>query len=211
MKDIVIFGAGGFGREIQWLIERINEKEERWNLLGYIDDGIKSGTLVDGYPVLGGSEYLLAYEKELSVACAVGTASTRKKIIENIKKNDCLKFPVLIDPSVILSKRVQIGEGVLICAGTIITVDVEIGDFTHINLDCTLGHDAVIKEFVTIYPSVNISGCVTVGEQSEVGTGSHVIQGVSIGNHTIVGAGAVVIRELPSDCTAVGNPAKKIK
>ena len=53
MKNIVIIGAGGFGREVQWLLERMNEKEKQWNLLGYIDDGVAVGTIVDGLPVLG--------------------------------------------------------------------------------------------------------------------------------------------------------------
>ncbi|MWK60345.1 transferase, partial [Pseudomonas otitidis] len=94
---------------------------------------------------------------------------------------------------------------------TIITVDIKIGNHVIINLDCTLGHDDIIHDYVTIYPSVNVSGNVEVGECSELGTGMQIIQGKIIGNETIVGAGAVVIRDIPDKCTAVGNPAKVIK
>lgn len=80
-----------------------------------------------------------------------------------------------------------------------------------INLDCTLGHNDVIGDFVTIYPSVNGSGNVSVGECCELGTGMQIIQGKSIGDYSIVGAGAVVVKNIPSKCTAVGSPAKPIK
>ena len=111
----------------------------------------------------------------------------------------------------ILSDRVQIGASTIICAGTIITVDIRIGDHVIINLDCTLGHDDIIRDYVTIYPSVNVSGNVEVGECSKFGTGMQIIQGKNIGTESIIGAGAVVIRDIPDRCTAVGSPAKVIK
>lgn len=212
LKDLYIIGAGGFGREVAWLVERINEVEPTWNLKGFIDDNPAChGTYEDDYLVLGGCEYLLQTGEEAWVVCAVGSAKVRKIIVDKLKENDNLKFATLIDPSVILSKRVNIGEGTIICAGTIITVDVTIGKHVIINLDCTLGHDDVIGDFVTIYPSVNVSGCVTVGECSELGTGMQVIQGKNIGSESITGAGAVVVKNIPERCTAVGSPAKPIK
>lgn len=211
MKNIIIIGAGGFGREVQWLIDRINQKEHTWYILGYVDDGIKKGTLIDGYPVLGGIDYLTECVEKVALVCAIGSVRTRKKVINAIKEMGKFEFPNLIDPSVYMSGRIEMGEGNIICTGNILTVDIKIGDFNIINLDCTVGHDAVVNSFVTIYPSVNISGCVTVGENTELGTGSHIIQGISIGHDTIIGAGAVVIRDIPDKCTAVGSPAKPIK
>ena len=211
MKDIVIIGAGGFGREVQWLLERINEREKTWNILGYVDDGKERGTLIDDLPVLDGIEFLREVKKPLAVVCAVGASKTRKRIMEGLGGTDYLEFPNIIDPSVRMSERITMGKGNIVCAGNILTVDITLGDFNIINLDCTVGHDAVLHSYVTVYPSVNISGCVEVGEVSELGTGSHIIQGVKIGSHAIVGAGSVVIREIPSDCTAVGSPAKPIK
>lgn len=115
-----------------------------------------------------------------------------------------------MDPSVILSKRVSIGEETIICAGTIATVDISIGKHVIINLDCTLGHDDVIGDFVTAYPSVNVSGNVVVGECCELGTGTQVIQGKRIVKNTIVGAGAIVIRDIKESGTYVGSPARKM-
>jgi sugar O-acyltransferase (sialic acid O-acetyltransferase NeuD family) len=212
MKDLYIIGAGGFGREVAWLVERINEVEPTWNLKGFIDDNTKvQGTLLDDYPVVGGCDYLINSEREMWTACAVGSAKTRKKIIKKLENNSYVKFATLVDPSVLYSKRVNIGEGSIICAGTLITVDVSIGNHVIVNLDCTVGHDDIVHDFVTIYPSVNISGNVEVGECAELGTGMQIIQGKNIGKESIIGAGAVVVRDIPEKCTAVGSPAKPIK
>lgn len=208
MKDIVIFGAGGFGREIQWLIERINEKEERWNLLGYIDDGVEPGTEVNGYRVLGGIDKLKEFDEETAVVCAVGSARVREKIINRIKEMGNYQFPNLIHPDVQMSDSVIFGEGNIVCAGNILTVNIEVKDFVIINLSCTVGHDAILESFVTVYPGVNISGCTIINKGVELGTGSKIIQGIEIAENTIVGAGAVVVRNLPPDCTAMGIPAK---
>lgn len=211
MEKILIIGAGGFGREVQWLLERINAVSPKWMIEGYVDDGIPAGTEVNGYSVLGGMNALLEYEKEIAVVCAVGVAKTRKSIIEKLLGKQNINFPNIIDPSVECSTRVEMGEGNIVCASTILTVDIVIDSFNIINLDCTIGHDVTIGSFVTIYPSVNVSGNVVLGDICELGTGTQLIQGVSVGSETIVGAGSVVIRDLPQKCTAVGNPGKPIK
>ncbi len=211
MEKIVIVGAGGFGREIQWLIERMNAKEPTWEILGYIDDGVAAGTEIDGYPVLGNSSDLLLEKEKLGVACAVGNVHTRKKIIERLLKNTNLWFPNFIDPSVCMSDWIKLGRGNLICASNILTVDIQIGDFNIINLDCTVGHDVRLASYITVYPGVNISGCVTVGEFCEIGTGTQIIQGKRIGQDVILGAGSVVVKDLLESGTYVGAPAKRIK
>ena len=78
-------------------------------------------------------------------------------------------------------------------------------------MDCTIGHDAVLEPFVTVYPSANISGMTRIGYGAELGTGMQIIQGKQIGANSIIGAGAVVVKDIPANCTAVGSPAKPIK
>lgn len=212
LKDLYIVGAGGFGREVAWLVERINHVNPEWSLKGFIDDNkVLHGTKEGGYFVVGGCDYLEKLSHTAWVVCAVGAAKIRKKIIKKLNTISNVSFATLIDPSVIKSERVTVQEGSIICAGTILTVDIVIGKHVIINLDCTIGHDDVIHDFVTIYPSVNVSGNVSVEECAELGTGMQVIQGRKIGKESIVGAGAVVVRDIPPKCTAVGSPAKPIK
>lgn len=210
MKDLYIIGAGGFGREVAWIVERINSIKPTWNLKGFIDDNETLWGSTEGeYHVFGGCEYLSAL-KDVYAVCAVGSSNVRKKIIEKLKDTS-VKFATLVDPSVLYSNSVKIGEGAIVCAGTIITVDVNIGDHVIVNLDCTIGHDAVIDDFVTIYPSVNVSGNVFIGKCSELGTGTQIIQGKKVISNTIIGAGAIVVKDCLESGTYVGSPAKKIK
>lgn len=212
MKSLYIIGAGGFGREVAWLVERINAVNPTWTLEGFIDDNPDViGTIVGGYPVVGGVDALGALDHEAWVICAIGAAKVRKVVIEKATAFQNVKFATLIDPSVLMSDRVTIGEGSIICAGNIITVDIKLGKHCIVNLDCTIGHDAILEDYVTVYPSVNISGITHIGEGSELGTGMQIIQGKTIGNEAIVGAGAVVVKDIPARCVAVGSPAKPIR
>ena len=212
MKDLIIFGASGFGRETAWAAERINAKTPTWNLLGFMDDNEEiQGTEINGYKVLGRTADVCRYPEAYFV-CAVGASRVREKIIANMKAvNPDIRFGTLIDPSVEMSSRVTVGEGSIICAHTIVTVNVTIGSHVIINVDCTVGHDAVLEDYVTLYPSVNVSGATRIGHAAELGTGMQIIQGKTVGAYSIVGAGAVVVKDIPEKCTAVGSPAKPIK
>ena len=212
MKDLIIIGASGFGREVAWLVERINKVEPTWNLMGFIDDNAEiQNTEINGYRVLGTSDDVFKYSDSYYV-CAVGASRTREKIINKVKQvNPNIKFDTVIDPTVEVSDLVTIGEGTIICANTIMTVNISIGSHVIINLDCTVGHDAILNDFVTLYPSVNVSGMTNIGYCSELGTGMQIIQGKTVGEYSIVGAGAVVVKDIPAKCTAVGSPAKPIK
>lgn len=212
LKKLYIVGSGGFGREVLWLVQRINNLIPTWEVVGFIDDNeTLHGTRQDNYLVLGDCDYFTELNEEVWVICSIGSAKAKKAVIDRLSEMEHVKFATLIDPSVIMSERVVIGEGTVICAGTIVTVDIQIGKHVVLNLDCTVGHDAVIEDYVTIYPSVNISGNVVVGQGTELGTGCQVIQGKNIGKQSVIGAGAVVVRDIPDRCTAVGSPAKPIK
>lgn len=211
MKDIVIIGAGGFGREVKGLIDAINKVKPTYNLKGFYDDGVLKGTVVNGFKVLGGISDLNELTSQIQVAVAIGIPDTKRNIVEQLE-NSFLEFPVLIHPSVIANGDfVSIGKGSIICAGTILTCNIEIQDFVILNLMCTVGHDTIIKNYTSIMPSVNISGEVIIQESAYVGTGAKIINQLEIGENTVVGAGAVVSKSLPSNCTAVGIPAKIIK
>lgn len=212
MKKLYIIGAGGFGREVAWLVERMNNQNQTWDLQGFVDDNESiHGTLEDEYKVLGGCDLLEKIQEDVWCVCAVGSAKIRKKIIDKVSNFKNVHFATLIDPSVLCSKRIKIGEGSILCAGTILTVDITIGNHVIINLDCTVGHDVKMSDYITLYPSVNVSGNTTIGKFVELGTGAQIIQGKTIIDNTIIGAGAVVVKDINESGTYVGSPAKRIK
>lgn len=212
MKDIAIFGVGGFGREVLTLIQDINSVELQWNIVGFFDDGYPKGTMVNNFKNLGGVQELNQWNKPLAVVLAIGTPYIKKKILASID-NDLIEFPTVIHPSVLIGDKnfVEIGKGCIICAGNIITTNIKIEDFVILNLACTVGHDTVIKSHAAFMPTCNISGEVIIEEGVYCGTGVKIINKTSIGSDTIVGAGAVVTKPLPANCTAVGMPAVPIK
>lgn len=211
MNNIAIIGAGGFGREVKMLIDQINQKSKIYNFIGFFDDGLEQGQLVNDFPVLGSVEDINAIQERLAIVCAIGMPTLKKKLLDKIS-NQHISFPTLIHPNVIIGEdNVEIGHGCIICAGNLITVDIKIGNHVIFNLGCTVGHDTIIKDYCSFMPSVNVSGEVTIEEGVYVGTGAKIINQLTIGTYTIVGAGAVVYKALPANCTAVGIPAKPVK
>jgi sugar O-acyltransferase (sialic acid O-acetyltransferase NeuD family) len=211
MNKIAIFGGGGFCREVKMLIDQINNYEKKYEFIGYFDDGVPKGTILDGYNFLGGINELNTFSDKLLLVVSIANTQIKRKIIESIN-NSNISYPILIHPSCIIGDHnIKIGEGTIICALTIITINVEIGNHVVLNLACTVGHDTVIGSYSSFMPSVNISGEVSIGENVYCGTGVKIINQVTIGEGTIIGAGALVHKDLPSHCTAVGFPAKPIK
>lgn len=206
MKKLIVIGAGDFARETIWVAERMNQQAPVWEILGFVDDRL-AGQMVDGYPVLGNVEYLKGYAEDIWVTCAVGTGRVRKAIWTRIAENARIHPATLIDPSVIVGKNCEIGDGSIICAGTVLAIASKLGFSSIVNLNCTIGHDTVLEECCTVHPGSNISGRVSIGACTDIGTGSRIIQGKSIASGSILGAGAVVVRDIEEAGTYVGVPA----
>lgn len=212
MKDLIIIGAGGFGREVAWVVDRINAAAPTWDLLGFLDDDEDlQGAMIDCHPVLGKIADAGRYANAFFV-CTVAASKVREKIIARVREIlPAARFATLIDPSAVVSPLVSIGEGTIICANSVVTVNISLGDHVIVDFGCVVGHDATLRDFVTLYPSVKVSGMTTLGPCCEMGTGSQIIQFKQVGAYSIVGAGATVVKDIPEKCTAVGCPARPIK
>jgi sugar O-acyltransferase (sialic acid O-acetyltransferase NeuD family) len=190
----------------------MNHDRKQFDILGFVDDNpdLWGRTLAD-LPVLGGFGWLQKnWSPDLRGICGIGNTVIRKRVYQRAQGIG-LKFTSLIHPSAQMSKYVELGQGVVITAGTILTTQIEIHDHVFLNLSCTIGHDAVLEPYANCAPSCNISGDVRLKEGAHLGTGVQVIPNLTVGEWTRVGAGAVVIRDLPSHSVAVGVPAKVIK
>lgn len=220
MRKLYIIGAGGFGAEVEWLIHDVNNPEPRFDVIfvnQLLDNpGYVGNRIYCGLPVIGNSEFLDSLKgptNDPSVAIAIGDPQIRCRIVSEMLAQDAY-FPTLIHPSALYDKRtarVQMGQGTIICAGSILTTNIIIGDFVHINLGCTIGHDAHIRSFCTLSPGVHISGKVVIEEGVFLGTGAVVLPGIRIGHNSTIGAGTVVTKDIPAGVTAVGIPAKIVK
>lgn len=206
MKKIIVVGAGGFGKEVAWMAKRCG-----YEVLGFLDSTPdKQNTKIMGLDVLGPLEYaerFLDYE----FVIAIGNPRARKKIIDLFFKNEQFCFATLIDPSSIVGENILIAEGSIICAGVILTVDVSIGRHTIININSTIGHDVIIKDFVTIAPNASVSGNIVLNDLVEIGTNATLREKLNIYEGAMIGMGAVLTKDVEKNHIMVGNPAKILK
>lgn len=214
LSEILIYGAGGFAREVAWLAQRCSSETKPITVSCFIDDfDFPPGKHVNGIPVLSLAEAGLRHPRAQIVA-AIGDPTGRAEVIGRAEQAG-FRFATLIHPRVEMSEWVEIGDGSIICAGNIITTNIRIGRHVHVNLDCTIGHDAVLGDFTTLAPGVHVSGCIHIGARVYIGTGAVIINGTAqsplrIGDGAIIGAGACVTKSVESSTTVVGVPAKPL-
>lgn len=213
-KRLVIFGAGGFAREVRWLAEEIDALAPSFTFVGYVvSDLQRLGAHDSKKDLLGEVSWLREHRSSFdSIALAIGTPAARTSVGQAlIAEFGEGVFPALVHPSVKLDRKsCKIGPGALLCAGVVATVNVEFGPFALVNLQCTLGHEAKVGWASVLNPSVNLSGGVTIGPGVLVGTGAQVLQYLSVGAGATVGSGAVVVKDVPAGETVVGIPARPI-
>jgi sugar O-acyltransferase (sialic acid O-acetyltransferase NeuD family) len=202
MKDIIIMGAGDLGKDVAWLIERINENKPEWNLLGFTEKGEMSE--FQGYPVLGTDDVIENYD-DVYVVCALANTAVRERIIDSLPKN--AHVATLIDPDAIIHKTAQIGEGSMIFAHALVGVEAKVGKQCVVLYNASVNHDVEVGDYTTVYPNATISGRCVVGKYCEIGTGASVIQHVTICDNAKIGVGAAVFTNIKNPGTTVGNPA----
>ncbi len=212
MKNIAIYGAGGFGQEIACLINRINnETAPTWNIIGFFDDGLEAGEKNKYGTVLGNIDTLNSWATSLSVVFAIGSPKVVMNLYNKIS-NPNIEFPNIIAPDTLFldKESVKMGSGNVVCSRCLISCNIKIGNFNILNGYITLGHDTCIGDFNSVMPAVKISGGVTIGNCNFLGVNSVILQYKSIGNNTTIGASGVVVRNTKDGSTYIGNPAKRI-
>lgn len=204
---VVIYGAGGLGRETAVLAEASLAGAR---IEGFIDDGVEPGVERGGLRVLGGIDWFDSISEPIGVAIGVGDSKTRRRIYRALERHAHVSFPRLIHPMVTISKGTTIGEGAMIHARCAISVDVSIGRCVLLNGAIGVGHDTVIEDFASVMPMTAISGAVVLGEACSVGTQCAIRQGLKIGAEADVWMGSIVMRSVPAGATVCGNPARRI-
>lgn len=195
MKDIVIIGAGGIGREVAYFIEEINEVNPTWNILGFIDENSEMHNKeLNGYKVLGGLNDLTELNFKPYVVVAIANCDVKKNIVERLEGK--FNFATIIYPTVRVSKYIEIGEGSIIYPGVILTVNTKIGNHVIISGNCGIGHDTVIGDYSSVLWGSNFSGYDTIGKECFIGVGTTIIQGINISDGNRISAGMTVTEDV---------------
>ena len=205
MKDIIIVGAGGCGREVANWIEDINEVEETWNILGFIDDNMNA---LDGLP----SKYKIIDSISNHVPSnayyAIGIANPPvKKMIAEMLESKGAKFASIIHPSTRIYTEFPLGRGLITYPNAKISTGCKIGNFVNIQ-STIIGHDVLIEDYVTVSSSCGVTGGTKLREACFLADHAAISVGMEIGKNAYVGIGSVVIRDVKEDTRVFGNPAR---
>ncbi len=211
--DLLIIGAGGSGREIAAWAGRASWDGRPFRLLGLIDD-LDPDREVNGLHAWSMGE-AAAQHANACVVAAVGDARLRERLIGQALQHGLHQAPPLVHPGVEIGPDVSLAFGVVICPGSIVTTNVEIGPHVQINVQCSVMHDCTIGAYATLSPGVQLSGTVAIEPYAFMGTGAVTVNGLPgrplrIGEGAIVGAGAVVTKDVEAGTTVVGVPARRI-
>lgn len=208
MKKLLIVGAGGFGRELYAWASQHPDCGRAWTLAGFLDDNLEALAPFGGFAPV----HALAGHKPTSdnvYLAGLGMPALKEKFIAPLVAGGA-EFLTFVHPQALVGGRVKLGKGVVVCPGSILSVDIEVGDFAMVNLNCTVGHDVRIGPWTSVSAQCDITGGATVGKACFFGSRATIIPGKSVGDRTVIAAGAVVMTHLPPDVLAAGNPARVI-
>jgi len=201
MKDLVIVGAGGFGREVAWTVERINRSPSGalWRIVGFADDAAdKSSGSYGGLPLLGPSAKVASELPDVSFFVAVGDNATRERIVRALGERD---FPRFVDPSADVAPSATIGRGAFVGPRSVVSVGTKVGEFAIVNARSGVGHDSVLGDFSQVCPGASLSGATVLGERALAGTNASTVPGVKVGDDATIAAGTTAFADVAANST----------
>ena len=203
MKQIVIVGAGGFGREAAWLVERINRSAPAFQVIGFCDDDETKGAgRVGGIPLLGKVETIAGRFGPVGFFCAVGDNRARKEVTA-MARSAGLEPVTLVDPSAAIAPDAVLGEGCFVGINSVVSVGTSLGQGVIVNDQAVVGHDVRIGSFAQLCPGVCVSGGCEIGEGALLGTNAGTIPCRKLGAWSVLGAGTMALRDIPDGATVV--------
>lgn len=202
MKKLVIIGAGGHGRVVADIAQKLNSYDE----IVFLDDNLTAESM--GLPIVG---KVIDAEKYLHIAdifVAIGNCNARETLVERLLAMGAT-IPTLIHPNAVIGARVEIGAGTVVMAGAVVNPCVQLGKGVIVNTCASVDHDCVLKDYVHVAIGAHLAGAVFVGERTWIGAGTTVSNNVSICADCMIGAGAVAVKDIAESGTYIGVPAKR--
>ena len=210
MKELLIIGARGWGREVYNMLPYCIGYETEFTVKGFLDDKADALDGMPGYPSIISSVEDYQPQPNDVFVCAMGDAQWKRHYAEMIMAKGG-KFINIIHKTVEIERNSTIGNGCIICKQVGISCDTHIGDFVTIHAYAGVGHDAIIGNYCHLGVRAFMGGGSVLGESTVIQTNAIILPSVKVGNNCMVAAGAVVIRKVKDGTTVYGNPAKVFK
>jgi sugar O-acyltransferase (sialic acid O-acetyltransferase NeuD family) len=209
LKNLVIVGAGGFGREVYHWAKQSFAYETEFTIKGFLDDG-KNSIEESGitHPVLGKISEYLPNINDIFIM-AIAAPKIKLEIAQSLISRGA-KFTNVIHKSSIIIASAKIGSGIVVCPFSVISSKSVVEDHVFINTNTTIGHDAFIGKGSTISGHCDITGNCHLEEGVFLGSHACMVPKSHIGSYAIIGAGSCVIKKVAAAQTVVGVPAKKL-
>ncbi len=208
VPDVIIYGTHGFASEVQQIVEDLAGSGEEWRCVGFmVDPAYRTQDTVRDLPVFHDQTIP---KPSPAFLIGIGNTSARRRIAQEIEDRFQGRFLTLKHPRASVGRRVTIEAGSIVCSGAQAIADIGIGRHVQLHVGCTIGHDTIIGDFVTVAPGANVSGRVKIGEGAFIGAGAIILPDIQIGAWATVGAGAVVTKNVADRATVVGVPARAI-
>jgi len=196
-KRLVIFGAGGHGRSLAALIQKMGG----FDLLGFVDDGVPASEIVLGLPILGGRDCLLDLAADgirlaINGVGGIGNLNARLAVFDLLRQAG-FEFPTVIHPTAFIEESAHLADGVQVFPLAYVGTEVTAGFGTIINTGAIVSHDCQLGQTVNLSPGATLAGGVTVGEGTLIGMRATVNLNVKIGAYALIGNGATVKADVP--------------
>ncbi|MHA7862320.1 acetyltransferase [Tessaracoccus sp. Y36] len=210
-EQVVVIGASGFGRESLDTLEAMIAAGATIAVRGVIDDAPSDSNLARlasrGVPYLGTTTEWLATRPAAQFVLAIGAPGVRRRLATRLEEAGLGPFSA-VHPSAHIGVNTTLGAGTVVCAGSVISTNVQAGAYVHINPNATIGHDALLEDYVSVNPAAVLSGEVHIQSGTLIGAGAVVLQGVTVGEGSILGAGTVATKNVPSRVIVKGIPGR---
>lgn len=209
IQNLIIVGAGDFGREVLVWSEQAIRMGTPWHIKGFLDsrphilDGFSCGA-----PILGTPEHYRPAPGDVFL-CAIGEPALKRKYATMLENKDAV-FGVLIHPTALIGRNVDIGAGSIICPFTQMSCDIRLGRHVTLGTQSSVAHDSTVGDYAQISGGCQLNGHVSVEEGVFLGSSVTLLPKARVESWAYAGAGSVVLRRVKSLTKVFGNPATQI-
>ena len=210
MKNLLIIGARGWGREVYGMLPNCLGYGTEFQVKGFLDDKVDALNNYEGYPpIIDSVEHYVPQDDDVFV-CALGDPKWKRHYAEIMLAKGG-QFINIIHKTVSIGKNTKLGKGCILSKEVSISCDIQIGDFVTLQRLSSIGHDAKIGNYSNLGSLTAVCGFSEIGNDTIVYTGAIIVPHIKVGNNCVVGAGSVVVSKVKDSTKVFGNPAKRIQ